>query len=125
MDIVLEVFDTFVGDQFYSTILPRSIPSAAKQAFSSIAADATFSSTRELPTPYEYHPATQFFHLEPSIWAYKSAWPRDNPYRQFLSLFAITWYVVRKRKRREESVAGLTDWWAGSSASFYISSLAA
>ncbi|KAL8746812.1 MAG: hypothetical protein Q9190_001217 [Brigantiaea leucoxantha] len=44
---------------------------------------------REVPTIIQ--PSSQFFHLEPSRFAYMSAWPRDNVWRQALSLYLITW----------------------------------
>ncbi|KAI9776055.1 MAG: c-5 sterol desaturase [Peltula sp. TS41687] len=96
MDIVLDVFDTLVLDRLFATVIPASTASAS---FSSVRdgkfgamADATFSSMRELPTDggYQYHPASQYLQLQPSEWAYMSAWPRDNIYRQTISLYLIT-----------------------------------
>lgn len=96
MDIVLEVFDTLVLDRLYATILPTSAASASFNAAPSgkmgATANATFSSMRELPTGvgYRYHPASQYLQMQPSKWAYMSAWPRDNLYRQTISLYLIT-----------------------------------
>ena len=92
MDLVLEFFDTFAFDRLYATVIPAS------NAWTSVdpkatAVNATFSSRREAPTPYHYQPASQFYSLQPTEWAYKSAWPRDNGYRQLLSLYLITWYL--------------------------------
>lgn len=97
MDIVLEVFDTLVLDRLYATILPTSAASASFNAAPSgkmgATANATFSSMRELPTGvgYRYHPASQYLQMQPSKWAYMSAWPRDNLYRQTISLYLITY----------------------------------
>ena len=88
MDIVLEVIDTFLFDRLYATLLPASSVNAAKAAIKD-AATSTFSSVREMPTAY--HAASQFLQLEPSQFAYMSAWPRDCIWRQALSLYLITW----------------------------------
>lgn len=89
MDIVLEVFDTFLFDRLYATILPtgNAMPNG-RNSYNN--ATSTFSSPRELPTAI--HPASQIFQLEPSEYAYMSAWPRDNIWRQGLSLYLITWW---------------------------------
>jgi len=88
MDIVLEVFDTFLFDRFWANVYPLSswkyIEHVVKDA------TTTFPSMRELPTPI--HASTQFFQLEPSPYAYMSELPRDNVWRQFLTLYLITWY---------------------------------
>ncbi|MCJ1472826.1 c-5 sterol desaturase [Lambiella insularis] len=85
MDIVLEIFDTFLFDRLYASLLPGS-SLHFKTAVVQNAATSTYSSMRELPTP-----ASQLFTLEPSNFAYMSAWPRDNIWRQTLSLYLITW----------------------------------
>lgn len=93
MDIALEIWDTFIGDRLYSALLPVSlsssvsVPGFANAANSSL---ALFGASQ----PFVYEPATQLIHLEPSKYAYMSAWPRNNIYRQFLSFFLIVWYVV-------------------------------
>lgn len=86
MDIVLELWDTFVGDRLYSALLPASLASPAADAVSPFALFGASS-------PFVYHPATQWIYLEPSKYAYMSAWPRNNLYRQFLSFFLIVWYA--------------------------------
>ncbi len=96
MDIVLEVFDTFVFDRIYATLLPAS-PAAAQlplNASKNVAADATFSSMRELPTAYQYHAASQYLQFRPSPYAYLSQLPRDNIYRQAITFYLITWYEL-------------------------------
>lgn len=92
MDIILELWDTFVGDRLYSALLPTSLSaSAGLPAFVNVANStlSLFGATE----PFVYEPATQLIHLEPSKYAYLSAWPRNNIYRQFTSFFLITWYV--------------------------------
>ncbi len=95
MDIILEVCDTFLFDRVYAIALPASSTSYLSQYVKS-AATATFSSMREMGTQtqtqkYVYEPASQYINFRPSHWAYASALPRDNLYRQALSLFLITW----------------------------------
>ena len=93
MDIVLEVFDTFLLDRLYATVYPSTTPIIADRLLKDAAtATSTFSSMRELPTPLQR--TTQFFTLDPSPYAYLSAWPRDNIYRQALSLYFITWLAA-------------------------------
>jgi len=98
MDIILEIFDTFLFDRMYTTILPASPSSAWAQAAKN-AVSSTFSSMREGATltpqhKYIYTPASPLIRLEPTIWTFGSSWQRDNMYRQFTSLFLITWYVT-------------------------------
>ena len=87
MDIVLQVLDTFIFDRFWAFVRPASTSAQIE----SVKQDptSTFTSMRELPTPIR--PATQFFHFVPSPYAYMSAWPRDNVWRQGLTLYIITW----------------------------------
>src|SRR5271170_3674963 len=89
MDIVLEIFDTFGFDYFYSAILP------AGPAPYDLLGNGTSNSIlpRSALSTWRYKSATQFFSLTPHEAAYSSSWNRDNPYRQGLSLFLITWYV--------------------------------
>lgn len=95
MDLVVEAFDLLMGDRIYATLYPGKPSSSVNQYTST-----TFSSIREGATApaggYQYKPSSQYFSQyipEPSHWAYESAWARDNIYRQFLSLYFITWYV--------------------------------
>ena len=89
MDIVLQVSDTFLFDRFWSIVYPTSTLNYPKNAVKD--ATTTFSSIRELPTAI--HSSTQFFQLAPSRYAYMSEWPRDNIWRQFCTLYLITWYA--------------------------------
>ncbi|KAL6706691.1 c-5 sterol desaturase [Coniothyrium glycines] len=90
MDIVLEIADTFIFDPLYATLLPAHASAATP--------NATFSSLRQEPTAYalppttwQYEPATKYFSIEPSKYAYMSRWARDDWERQALTLFLITW----------------------------------
>jgi lathosterol oxidase len=94
MDIVLELADTFIFDPLYATLLPAAQSSAFQ-------ANATISSIREEPTGYalphaswQYAPATNLWSIEPSKYAYMSAWSRDDWRRQLVSLYLITWCVL-------------------------------
>jgi Delta7-sterol 5-desaturase len=96
MDITLEVFDTFIGDRLYASILPASLTSSAN-AFNELG--NAFNATLSLfgnPDSYVYQPATQYFRLEPSKYVYLSAWPRDHICRQAISLYLITWFASRR-----------------------------
>lgn len=92
MDIALEIWDTFIGDRLYASLLPLSLASSASLPGFTTVTNSTlsfFGATQ----PFVYEPATQLIYLEPSKFAYLSAWPRNNIYRQFLSFFLIVWYV--------------------------------
>ncbi len=95
MDIVLEVFDTFLFDRLYAAALPASSSSYVSQYVKGVAT-STFSSMREMGThtptqKYIYEPASRIISFKPSKWAYASILPRDNLYRQAFSLFLIVW----------------------------------
>lgn len=88
MDVVLEVLDTFVGDYVYANLHPArhasydfppppSNETVAGQVFSS----------------WTFKPATHWFSFAPSQYAYQSAWPRDNIFRQIISLYFTVWYA--------------------------------
>ena len=89
MDLVLDVFDTYLFDRLYATVLPRSLTTVGGSHMVIKDATATFSSMRELPTAVRS--LNQFWNLEPSQYAVLSAWPRDNIWRQTLSLYLVTW----------------------------------
>ncbi|KAF4975781.1 hypothetical protein FZEAL_7474 [Fusarium zealandicum] len=86
MDIVLEVVDTFVADYPYAYFHPKR---PAPYDFPA-ASNSTDSFAQVFPS-WTYKPATEFLTLEPSEAAYMSAWDRDNPLRQALTLYLITW----------------------------------
>jgi|TARA_R110002003_G_scaffold48_37_gene4249 lathosterol oxidase len=93
MDIVLEVADTFIFDPLYATLLPGARPQA-------LTANATYSSFKEEPTGFaqphatwQFEPASKYFSVNPSKYAYMSAWNRDDWRRQAVTLYLITWCV--------------------------------
>lgn len=92
MDIILELWDTFIGDRLYAAALPASLSSAISLPGFANAANSTMALFGS-PEPFVYEQATQMIYLEPSKYAYLSAWPRNNVYRQFTSFFLITWYA--------------------------------
>ena len=88
MDIVLEITDTFIGDYLWSYFLPaRPAPQDYADAVYANSSAKTFSA-------WTYEPSTHLFSLEPSQYAYMSSFLRDDPLRQFTSLYFITWYVL-------------------------------
>ncbi|KAI9890961.1 MAG: c-5 sterol desaturase [Vezdaea aestivalis] len=89
MDIVLEGFDTFLFDPLYALVFPAR---PELQAFPSSSANATRLAAKVIPsTQWTYQPSTKYFSLTPGKYAYMSALPRDNIYRQALTLYLITW----------------------------------
>ena len=90
MDVVLEVFDTFIFDRLYAGLLPATSIDFTTNIVKD-AATTTFSSMHELPTPY--HAASQFLQLKPSQYASMSHLPRHNIWRHTISLYLITWSV--------------------------------
>jgi lathosterol oxidase len=84
MDIVLELTDTFIADYVYAWAHPAlSAPYDFPQGVATNSSQ-TFSS-------WTYKPASQFIYVEPSQSAYMSAWPRDNIFRQLITLYFIVW----------------------------------
>jgi hypothetical protein len=93
MDIVLEGLDKYMFDHVFAALFPLPGPSAA---------NATFSSVREAPTAaatssFEFKPASEYFHFEPTETAYMTTVHRDNVWRQLAELFFIVWYVYSHR----------------------------
>lgn len=94
MDIVLEVLDTFVYDRLYSNILPlRQSPHTwSPLDFIAPSPNTTWASLEESGIQnYKYQPASQFYSVQPSEYAYMSRLPRDNILRQTISLYFTTW----------------------------------
>lgn len=92
MDVVLEIFDTFLFDRLYAMALPASKATYLNNMLKDVVVPSpTFSSMREAPTAI--HHASQFLSLQPGPYAYMSALPRDSAWRQGISLYLITWYV--------------------------------
>ena len=93
MDVILEIFDTFLFDRFYATVAPTSSSSSTTSYTQNAIKNATtftFASVPEVPTVIAR--TNQLFQLEPSKYAYMSQLGRDNIYRQGVSLYLITWY---------------------------------
>ena len=98
MDVILEVLDTYAFDRLYATVLPLTSSMLAMSTVGDFAAspNATWSTmARGGVSPYKFEPASQYFSVEPSSYAYMSRLPRDNMARQAVSLFLITWYALR------------------------------
>lgn len=101
MDVVLEVFDTFLFDRLYANALPISPSVSTFDPVSTIAASLkAFGSNETIGlsqggpfarSGWQWEPSNSYFSLEPSDFAYLSRWDRDNIYRQALSLYIITW----------------------------------
>jgi lathosterol oxidase len=96
MDVILEVLDTYAFDRLYATVLPLTSSMLAMSTVGDFAgsSNATWSSMAHGFTPYQFEPASKYFSVEPSSYAYMSRLPRDNMARQAISLFFITWYVL-------------------------------
>ncbi|KAH7041126.1 uncharacterized protein B0I36DRAFT_379945 [Microdochium trichocladiopsis] len=84
MDVVLEVAETFVGDYVYAWAHPAR---PAPYDFP----NQTNQTAQQVFSTWTYKPSSTYFTLEPSQYAYMSAWDRDNILRQAISLFFITW----------------------------------
>ncbi|PIA92048.1 C-5 sterol desaturase [Cercospora beticola] len=103
MDVVLEVFDTFLFDRIYANALPISPSVSTFDPVSTLAASLkgfasnesafnNFSQEASLArSTWQWEPSNSYFSLQPSEFAYLSRWDRDNIYRQFLSFYIITW----------------------------------
>lgn len=94
MDIVLEILDGLVYDRVYALVAPGVPGPQAYDAYK-LAANTTFSSVHESAkvalNNYQYRPASKYIHLAPSKYAYLSSMARDDPLRQFISLYMTTW----------------------------------
>lgn len=85
MDVVLEAADWAFFDRFYSTVAPLTASSL----------NATYGTFASIQKPYV--PASQYMPLGTTDYTYTSALDRDNIYRQFISLYLITWCVDSPR----------------------------
>lgn len=85
MDIPLECFDTFIFDHIYAALLPAH---PANNGLNDGLSNLSLADT----SPWTYTPTSKFLSFQPRDAAYLSQWTRDNPYRQFISLFFITWF---------------------------------
>jgi lathosterol oxidase len=85
MDVVLEFTDTFIADYVYAWAHP------AKPAPYDFPADIASNASAQTFSSWTYEPASQFINVQPSQAAYMSAWPRDNLFRQLITLYFIVW----------------------------------
>lgn len=104
MDVVLEVFDAFLFDRLYANVLPIHPSVSSFDPISTIAAswkgytdNATFaqaltgSNDFAISNGWTFEPASSYFSVSPSEYAWQSRWARDNMWRQAVSLYIITW----------------------------------
>lgn len=87
MDIVLEVCDAYGLDYAYAYLFPAK--NLAIDTFS----NGVNKTVEAIGNAWTYEPASSYITTTPSVAAYMSSWPRDYIWRQFISLFSITWYV--------------------------------
>ncbi|KAI1117120.1 hypothetical protein F5Y14DRAFT_404883 [Nemania sp. NC0429] len=79
MDVILEIWDTYLADYVFAHAHPaRSTASSYLDAYNMTASS------------WQYKPASAYIELEPSKYAFMSAWDRDNIVRQAISLWSIT-----------------------------------
>ena len=105
MDVVLEIFDTFIFDRIYANVLAIRSSVSSFDPVSTIAAslksydvlNASWSGAASsigdggyARSGWQYQPATQSLGFQPSEFAYMSRWDRDNVWRQGTSLYIIT-----------------------------------
>lgn len=99
MDVVLEVLDTYVFDRMYATALPLQHSALTSSPLDGLAPNpnSTWAALEHQSIQnFKFQPASQFFHVEPSQYAYMSQLPRDNAVRQAFSLFLTTWYASQR-----------------------------
>lgn len=89
MDVVLEFFDRFVFDRFYSAVLPAPPEVLALAGIGQNATSLPLGASA--PYDYQYVPATKYISFGTTEHTYMSRWPRDFSGRQALSLYLITW----------------------------------
>ena len=69
----------------WATLLPAKQPAYAPNATSSV---------REIPTTWQFVPASDYLSFTPRKYACMSQWPRDDWRRQLVTLFLIIWCVA-------------------------------
>ncbi|KAF3920396.1 hypothetical protein ABW20_dc0103119 [Dactylellina cionopaga] len=95
MDIVLSLCDTLFLDRAYATVLPLN--KVASEVFSYAANQTTNGNSSRIPPTIEGHALNSAVQLEqligllPGKYADLSMLSRDDPIRQFISLFLVTW----------------------------------
>ncbi|KAH8673686.1 putative C-5 sterol desaturase [Xylariales sp. PMI_506] len=83
MDIVNEIYDTFIGDYMWAWLLPAK---PAPYEFPN-----PTNGSEQVFTSWQYVPSTKYFSITPGEAAYLSEWTRDNMYRQAVNIFFILW----------------------------------
>lgn len=105
MDVVLELADTFLFDQLYAKVLPISPSITSFDPISTISAswkgyneaNATWDGYSSgvggglARSSWQFQPASGYLSVQPGEAAYMSRWDRDNIWRQFVSLYILTW----------------------------------
>lgn len=81
MDIVLELVDTFIADYAFAHLFP------IQQILNKTDVNASARVTK----PWVWQPASEYIQFQPSQAAYMSSMTRDNLYRQWFTLYFITW----------------------------------
>lgn len=86
MDIVLELIDTVIADRVYAHLFPinSDLNGLANEAVNN-------ASIHRKILSWKWQPATKFFNIEPTQAAYMSSLSRDDPYRQLVTLYFISW----------------------------------
>ncbi|KID76771.1 uncharacterized protein G6M90_00g071150 [Metarhizium brunneum] len=84
MDVVLDLYETYIGDHVYARLLPAHPPPYDADLFAN---------TTIFPfgLECEYKPPTKYFTVRPSPAVCQSAWARDNILRQSIDLFLLLW----------------------------------
>lgn len=102
MDVVLEVADTFMFDRMYASLLPIQSAFSAFDPISTLTAgfkafenSTTFDDATQAiavdRSAWQFDPASKYFSVQPSEYAWMSRWDRDNAWRQAISLYILTW----------------------------------
>lgn len=101
MDVVLEIADTFMFDRMFASLLPIQSTSTfdpistLTAGFKGYENDTTFADATQSAelarSGWQFEPASQYLSVQPSEYAWMSRWDRDNVYRQFVSLYILTW----------------------------------
>ena len=104
MDVFLEIFDTFFFDRLYANVLPIHPSVSSFDPISTLAAslkgysnaNSSWNGTTSVGNSefarsvWQHQPASEYFTVQPSEYAYMSRWDRDNLWRQCVSLYIIT-----------------------------------
>ncbi|KJZ75120.1 Putative C-5 sterol desaturase [Hirsutella minnesotensis 3608] len=90
MDVVLDLYETFIGDHIFALLHPAQV--TAHDAISAQGGgEWTPNPSSGQAIRCDYQPATKYFSVTPSPALCMSAWPRENIYRQGINLFLMFW----------------------------------